>query len=170
MRGLRRGGLALLGLALAVSVGVAQQPGDRPGPAPGWWKGWFGGKPGAADGKPSAVRGQVQSRPAEAGPGREFKRHLDTVMRRIGVCDRLRDLAREANDPTLLQEADRLEELAWKVYERQAGHLFGNAGADAAALTGAGARPVRSAASLSNPGARAQNAGPARNAGPREDK
>ncbi|MFT3878406.1 MAG: hypothetical protein QM703_01960 [Gemmatales bacterium] len=44
---------------------------------------------------------------------------LNKALRREAVCQRLRDIAEETNDPELAKQADLLESRAWAVYEQK---------------------------------------------------
>jgi hypothetical protein len=124
MRGVGRKGLAaalVLGLAVSVAVAQDRDNGSKPAAA-GWWSGWFGGqdKPEArkagAD-RPSPGPSVVER--AEAVRQRELKNYL----RRIDVCDRLAQIAEDANDQQMVSQVEELKERVWAVYQQRSGRL-----------------------------------------------
>ncbi|MFO0844696.1 MAG: hypothetical protein U0797_20250 [Gemmataceae bacterium] len=119
------GRLAVLGLGVAVSVAGAQSTGKYTAKpteqTSSWWKSWFGSKPEEAkvlDHPPVALQ-------AEADKQAELDRLMRAYWRRQEVCDRLRDIALQANDDKLYEEAGRLEDLAWRLHQSKSGKLFG---------------------------------------------
>lgn len=50
---------------------------------------------------------------------------MKAYLRRLAVCDRLRDIALETNDTALSEEAGRLDEMAWTLYHEQSNRLLG---------------------------------------------
>jgi hypothetical protein len=60
---------------------------------------------------------------APADKAREHEKQMKTYLRRQDVCDRLREIARDTNDASLAQEADRLEQQAFLVYQSATGRL-----------------------------------------------
>ncbi|HQR05997.1 MAG TPA: hypothetical protein PLN21_04195 [Gemmatales bacterium] len=58
---------------------------------------------------PKSKQAEATSRQAE----------LNKALRREAVCQRLRDIAEETNDPELAKQADLLESRAWAVYEQK---------------------------------------------------
>src|SRR4051794_39600229 len=111
MRGLKHGGwalAALLGLGVAVQAGDA--PVDGKGSSAGWWGGWFGKKDKPDDKKPAL---QVQDRPVAAPSPAELaatirERELNSYMRRLEVCDRLKELAFQANNEDQVRQIEQL--------------------------------------------------------------
>jgi hypothetical protein len=85
----------------------------------GWWKSWFGSKddPKPADRPPPG--------PTVADKHAELERLMRAYWRRQEVCDRLRDIALQANDDKLYEEAGRLEEMAWRLHQTKSGKLLG---------------------------------------------
>jgi hypothetical protein len=122
MRRLGAGVLAAALLGGVVCGARAQEPaGDGKG---SWWSGLFGGD------KPKGVRVEDHtSGPRPAGPSpteraaRDQKRELNAYLRRMQVCDRLRQIAYDTNDAELERQADELEEQARLVYERATSRL-----------------------------------------------
>lgn len=58
----------------------------------------------------------VKSKASEAN---SRQAELNKALRREAVCQRLRDIAEETNDPELTKQADLLESRAWAVYEQK---------------------------------------------------
>jgi hypothetical protein len=54
---------------------------------------------------------------------REQERLRKAVLRRVLVCDRLRQVATESDDAELMRQADELEARAWEIYRQQAARL-----------------------------------------------
>jgi hypothetical protein len=85
--------------------------------------------------------GTANSQPvtAPAGPPvaeqtkRTQKQEQNAFLRRILVCDRLRQIAAETNDAALERQADALAEQAWLIYTRRTKSLH-LSGPDAAVL------------------------------------
>ena len=63
----------------------------------------------SSDDKDAGKKVEVTSRQAE----------LNKALRREAVCQRLREIADETNDPELAKQADLLESRAWAVYEQK---------------------------------------------------
>jgi hypothetical protein len=49
------------------------------------------------------------------------QREMQTLLRRLNVCDRLREIALETNDPELGRRAEELDARAWQVYTQRTG-------------------------------------------------
>lgn len=121
------GRLAVLGLGVAVSVAGAQSAGKYKAKpteqTSSWWKSWFGSKsdePKVTDRPPIAPIG-----PTVADKDAELDRLMRAYWRRQEVCDRLRDIALQASDDKLYEEAGRLEDLAWRLHQSKSSRLFG---------------------------------------------
>jgi hypothetical protein len=120
-----RWGLAVLGLGAAVSVASAQGK-FRTGQDNGLLTEMFSSSAsktepasGAkADGKTTAKPGSTRSAWAK-----EHDRLMKAYTRRMAVCDRLANIARETGDDRLQREAESLNALAWKIYEDRATQL-----------------------------------------------
>jgi hypothetical protein len=54
---------------------------------------------------------------------KELRRHENALLRRMQVCDRLRQIAQDTNDEELERQADELEDLARAAYQRHAQRL-----------------------------------------------
>jgi hypothetical protein len=142
---------------LLVSAAPGQSPTYKPTPTMQghWWDGLFGG----SEPKPEPVKPDKDASPAPtvADRMREHDRLRNAYMRRVAVCDQLVDIAHITNDEALKAEAQRLEELAFELYQKQSAKVLG-VGAGRSLTEDAGAdRPApNSAASLS---ARARTGG-----------
>ena len=132
MRIVAAGCLATLGLGLAVTAAWSQ---DRPRYSPkaanlGLIHSWFGGKQEVDITKPTGPAGPPGPPPLTVGQRAvEQDRLMKAYLRRLEVCDRLRDVAHEKNDNFLIDEASRLEEMAWKLYQTRSSKLLGVASA-----------------------------------------
>jgi len=118
-----RGGIAVLGLALAAGAAAAQAPAPARAPASesgSWLSGLFGGKAEEKKDGPPPI-----SPPTAAERQREHDREARALLRRQQVIDRLREVALETDNAQLAEEADRLADLAFKVYEKHAARLLG---------------------------------------------
>jgi hypothetical protein len=166
MRAWRTGGMSLLCVAVTAGLAAGQQPSCRRwGPdRQGLLDGWFGTKPAPkkADGKgaaepraePSKVEppngGQALRRfgPAGGDRARDQERQLNAYQRRVDVCTRLREVARENNDSKLEEEAARLEEMAAQVLEQHLGPAEDPAGRLEGGSASGVARPAERTASV----------------------
>ena len=54
----------------------------------------------------------------------EQERLRNAYLRRQAVCDRLLDVAEQTNNTALKEEAERLDDLAWKLYQEQSTRLL----------------------------------------------
>jgi hypothetical protein len=144
MRRLGTAGL-VLALALGASAVLGQSPQEGktdPGAGGGTPRGsWFGGRF-SADKPAPPVKRSVGTTPADRLA--ELDRLMNAYWRRTAVCDRLAAIAWETNNPALEQEAQRLTELSFQVYQQQAARLLGGA---AAMSIGPSARDTLSGAS-----------------------
>jgi hypothetical protein len=166
MRAWRTGGLALLCVAVAAGLAAGQQPSCRRwGPdRQGLLDGWFGAKPAP---KPNArgpagpkaeppgaeqPKGEQPLRrvvlPTGAGRARDQERQLNAYQRRVDVCTRLREVARENNDSKLEEEAARLEEKAAQVLEQHLGPAEDPAGKLEGGAAPGGERPAERTAGV----------------------
>ncbi len=129
MRIVAAGCLAALGLGLAVSACSAQEPERlRYSPKPAdlsWLTKWFGG--GSEEIIPKSSPPDPKQPPpmTVAQRAAERDRLEKAYLRRLDVCDRLRDIAQETNDTRLIEQANRLEELAWRLYQTRSNKLLG---------------------------------------------
>lgn len=55
----------------------------------------------------------------------EQEKLMNAYLRRMAVCDKLRLVAEDTGNPSLEEEAKRLEGLAWQLYQQRAGRLLG---------------------------------------------
>src|SRR5262245_37524950 len=123
-----RGGIAVLCLGVAAGAVVAQAPAQAPAPgrAPAaesgsWLGGLFGGK---AEEKKDAAKPITP--PTAAERQREYDQEARAFLRRQAVLDRLREVALETDNAELAEEADRLEDLAFKVFQKHSARLLGS--------------------------------------------
>ncbi|MGL4553505.1 MAG: hypothetical protein ACRC33_20255 [Gemmataceae bacterium] len=113
---LHRAGLAALMLGVAVAAAA-----EKPTEPTSWWQ---------------ARRGEPRPKPAvkaDAAPidrAAEQARLEKAYLRRQAVCDRLREVALEGNDGKLADEAARLEEAAWKLFQARSDRLMSGGGVD----------------------------------------
>lgn len=77
-----------------------------------WWP--FGGK---SEEKKDAPLKDAAPAPESAGAVRA--RELAALQRRQAVCLKLKEIAIQTNDEALMQKAERLDQLAWRVYEQR---------------------------------------------------
>lgn len=121
------GCVAVLGLLWLGFSASAQVPNRKPSPSqnpppvessPNWLGTMFAtkAKPDATTEKPTMT---VTDRALEQD------RLMKAYLRRQDVCDRLREIAHQTSDQTLFEEATRLEEMAWKIYQAQSSKLLG---------------------------------------------
>jgi hypothetical protein len=146
-----RTGLAVLLAGLVVSVSTAQDAGPKSySPTPtvsgNWWQSLFGGsdKP-----KPKVVDRSEIAQPlppaqdnAPSSRAHDNKRSEMAYFRRLAVCDRLREIALRTNDQPLADEADRLADQAFEIYQRQLGVLGSGAQPSASATLSGQGRPA----------------------------
>jgi hypothetical protein len=113
-----------LGLALAWSPPArAQAPGSSFAPAQSsWWSGLWGGKA-KEEAKPAA-----QPAPTVSDRIAQQDRLMKAFLRRQAVCDELRRVALDTTNDALYDEANRLEDLAFKAYQRRLNKLVGVSG------------------------------------------
>ncbi|HTU21319.1 MAG TPA: hypothetical protein VMG10_24915 [Gemmataceae bacterium] len=126
MRRLGSGGAAVLIVGLGMAVVTARGGDDSVG-APtgnGLLSGIFHEKPrshGRMDVNPGAEAPQPGSNVASAAA--EQQRHMNALIRRMEVCDRLRMIANQTGNETLMNQAYELEERAKAIYQRQVAGL-----------------------------------------------
>jgi hypothetical protein len=138
MRRLSLGGVAaalLMGLGVAVATTRAGDYYDDNTPEPtGLLSGMFGDKPksqakhstNTKNGKNAKNAREAAPRPvptAEAGyvemAAAEQQRRMNALIRRMGVCDRLRMIANQTGSEALMMQANELEERANAIYRQQ---------------------------------------------------
>jgi hypothetical protein len=112
---------ALLWLGLVVPVAPAQSTSIKPEMVEeegSWWSNLFSSKP-----KPEVRKPEHSS--STSGPDRslEQERLRNAYLRRQAVCDRLLDIAEQTNNVALKEEAERLDEMAWNLYQEQSSRL-----------------------------------------------
>ena len=117
-------GLAVLWLGAAVSVAMAQGPKYRPGADNGLLKDLFGPSPpkGETTDEPKTSpksAGKAPAKPKSAtrrSQSRELDRLQKVFLRRDAVCTQLSQVGLDTGNERLREEAERLHDLAWKVY------------------------------------------------------
>lgn len=109
---------AALCLGLAASAAWSAPPPEQAR----WYDGLLGSK---SKTEPKKLPGPPAKTPADRAA--EQDRLMKAYLRRLAVCDRLRDVAIDTNNQKLAEEADRLEALAWSLYEKQASRVLGGA-------------------------------------------
>jgi hypothetical protein len=166
-------------MGLAVSVGAAQEAdGDLrslPPYKPSWWDGLLGRdkveekKPAAPPPRHAAPPGPSEAParpPAIDAAAVARSRELAAYNRRLAVCDRLSQIAEDANDEATQRQVDQLKDRVWEVYKQRTANLASGGirylsdeavleqrlgagtanGGDALRQTGRGARDVGSRA------------------------
>ncbi len=139
------GAVALLGVAVTAALADDVLSDGQDGPQPKYaadrpgstsWNTLFG--PSDKDkGRNAAPAGQPMPAPT-APPVADRaasiqQREEKAFMRRMAVCDRLRQIAEATNDADLGRQADALQEQAWLIYTRRTASL-GLPGTDEAVL------------------------------------
>lgn len=131
MRRLGSGGMAsalLLGLGAAVAAAGGADYDGQPSAPKGLLSDMFGEKP-----RPAAKKGNqaVEARPAPVrsteAEDADQQRHMNALMRRMEVCDRLRMIALQTGNEALMNQANELEDRANEIYRRQTSRLPLNA-------------------------------------------
>src|SRR5262245_23533741 len=118
----------VLAAALAPAVGAADPTDDDedepPPPATtsrSWWPRWM-------QFRPRTVKKEPEPKPAPKpapveSPAVARARETADWLRRVAVCDRLHQIAADNNDGELAQQADRLEQKAWAIYQEHTATL-----------------------------------------------
>ena len=144
MRRLAISGVGVAAIWLSVAPALAGwEPPPRPKPPaagsapeeqPGLFQRLFGpaAKPAKTTYDPTpkqaaatASRPATAARPAAAPaePASDFDKDQRTYLRRLAVCDKLREIARESNDEELNRRADQLEQRAWSACMQRSGPM-----------------------------------------------
>jgi hypothetical protein len=115
-------GLATAGAALAGSKDDAAKPADT-----GWFSGWFGGKPAEPPAKKKDKPEPKEPAPVKPTPDRRAARNHEeaVLLRRLAVCDKLKQVALQTGDGELDRQADQLDARAWEVYNQRVANLPG---------------------------------------------
>jgi hypothetical protein len=99
----------------------------------------FSGKPPAVKPTPTRTPKEKPDKPTAAAPKEErpppltpAEREQAAFLRRLAVCDRLREVAEETKDEKLRQLADQLQDRAWQLCVKRAN--LGAAGVDETVL------------------------------------
>jgi hypothetical protein len=128
--------LVALGAAAVSWAGEPDEDDARPAAKQNsWFGGWFGSKPKPAatpakgdkaksdktdaKGKDATARGAAVVDTAAAVRAREEAAYL----RRLEVCDRIREIAESTNDEKLYSLATELSQRVWDVYTQRTAHL-----------------------------------------------
>lgn len=127
---MRRVGAWGMAAALVVGLGAAAagagEPDGNARPEPrGLLSGLFGDKPkpkAKTETKPTADERPAPSRTTEAVIF-EQQRQMNALLRRMQVCDRLRQIAEQTGNDELMRQADVLETRAEEVYRQQTAQL-----------------------------------------------
>jgi hypothetical protein len=155
-------GILLLGLA---TVARAAEPADNDATAPsgGWFTRWFSFGKKAPEMKAAEKSKEATPAPSKAmllqAAAAQRAQEEAALLRRQGVCLKLRMIAAQTNDEELRRKADQLDERAWNSYVQRTAHLpNGDAGpaSDEAVLArhlgSAGASPAGSTRGSSSSG------------------
>lgn len=127
---MRRVGSWVVAAALIVGLGAAVAAADdADGDAKaasaksGWWSGWFGDKPKAKTEKKSAVEDAPAVPSGVQMAVAEQQRQMNAALRRMQVCERLRQVAVQTGNADLERQANEMDARAWEVYRHQTAHL-----------------------------------------------
>jgi hypothetical protein len=155
-------GVLLLSLA---AVGRAAEPQDNDAAAPsgGWFTRWFSFGKQAPEKKAAEKSKEATPAPTKAmllqAAAAQRAQEEAALLRRQGVCLKLRLIAAQTNDDELRRKADQLDQRAWNSYVQRTAHLpTGDASpaSDEAVLArhleSAGTSPAGSARGLSGSG------------------
>jgi hypothetical protein len=121
------------GVALLIGLGTAGAalagPKDDDAAKPsdgGWFSGWFGGKP-AEPAKKKDKPDPKDAAPVKPAPDRRAARNREeaVLLRRLAVCDKLKQVALQNGDAELERQADQLDARAWEVYNQRIANLPG---------------------------------------------
>jgi hypothetical protein len=77
---------------------------------------------GKSDSNKGEVKNQIEPAPKEPSPQEkelaEVKREQAAYLRRLAVCDQMREIAIKNNDDNLNRQADELQAQAWAIYSK----------------------------------------------------
>jgi hypothetical protein len=117
--------VALLGI-VAIGANAQEPKADAKSKFGGTTFGGDSGSKSRADDKEEKEKAE-DKKPAPPSPAeiaaKELKRHEKALVRRMQVCDRLRQIALDTNETDLERQAEELEEQAKTVYQRHADRL-----------------------------------------------
>jgi hypothetical protein len=113
----------------------SQQAAEDSGPKWTWGGNLFGRKgkpvPPKPAPKPAPETAKTPPKPSKPAGGdaavAERRREEAAFLRRLEVCDRLKEIAVRTNDTDLLRQAEQLSERAWATYSQHTAHLPGSA-------------------------------------------
>ncbi len=98
---------------------------DAKAPTKGIFSSWFGDKskpPAKTESKPVEVKPDMMPNAPDLTAG-EQKRQMEAFMRRMAVCDRLRQVALQSDNEALMRQADELEMRAQEIYRQKIADL-----------------------------------------------
>jgi len=133
----------ILVMVLAATAGAAEPDDDAPPPpvksSGNWFTRLFNPSPKPAEKNPvekkdkdeAAAQNQKALRAAAAA---QRAREEAALLRRQGVCLKLRSIADQTNNEELRRQADQLDEQAWNMYLQRTAHLPGGESLDEATL------------------------------------
>jgi hypothetical protein len=125
----------LVGFGAVTGRAAANDDDDQPplpkvhyGRGPGLFERWFAPSTKPVEKKPAkndAAKADKDkpAKPAAENPVAIRAREEAALMRRIQVCDRLKNLANQINDDELYRRAEELDQKAWAVYLQRTSHL-----------------------------------------------
>lgn len=122
-----RGWMAMLAIMLVMGLAqsaAAQAQAPAQQAESSWWSDLFGSKP-KAEVKPKV---EAPTEPALKTPAErhaEVDRLMRAFLRRQAVCDQLSTVGLATDNPGLIEEAKRLEEIAWQLYAERSSRVLG---------------------------------------------
>jgi hypothetical protein len=127
----RLGAALLFGLGSVIAGPTDARAGNETGSASTKSGDWFGRSARPADNEPSTRRERVDpDKPSSSQPPTVIQeaaslrsREEAKYLRRLQVCDRLRDIADQTNDTTLARRADELMARAEELYRKRTANL-----------------------------------------------
>src|SRR6185437_1554124 len=123
MRRLGSGGVTaalIVGLGLSVTTAEGADNDAKPPVGKGLLSGLFHEKPRTQATKSTTpIEATPQPASSTESVAAEQQRHMNALMRRMEVCDRLRMIANQTGNETLMSQADQLEDRANAIYRRQ---------------------------------------------------
>jgi hypothetical protein len=118
-------GTALLAIALSGVAGAAD-PEESSATSTSWWSRMFksrAAKKREADAKKKKHDEALIRKAALEGVASQLAREEADWVRRIQVCQKLREIASVNNDPELNRRADMLDQRAWELYQKRTAKL-----------------------------------------------
>jgi hypothetical protein len=111
----------LLGLAGSIRAQDADDDDEPPPAKPAWYQRLLpfrkkpAAKPAPAPARETKASAPVQLSPAQVAAIQQNREKAD-VLRRLAVCDKLREIALVREDDELRRKADQLDQRAWDMY------------------------------------------------------